>query len=51
MHDHMEVIYELCVPHFYHAFRNLLIINAFNILHREVKVWYSISYILIENLN
>lgn len=37
MHDHMEVIYELCVPHFYHAFRNLLIINAFNILHRQVE--------------
>ena len=37
MHDHMEVIYELCVPHFYHAFRNLLIINAFNIPHRQVE--------------
>ena len=36
LYGFLAVIYVFCVPHFYHAFCNRLIINGFNILHREV---------------
>ena len=36
LHGVVEVFHELCVPHFYHATRNSLIINELHILHRKV---------------
>ena len=33
---YMQLFTVFCVPLFYHALRNSLIINEFNILHREV---------------
>ena len=36
LHGVVEVFHELCVPHFYHAMRNSLIINELHILHRKV---------------
>ena len=36
MHGFPAVIDGFCVPLFYHALCNSLIINEFNILHREV---------------
>ena len=40
LYSFVAVIYVFCVPHFYHAFHNSLIINEFNILHRQVKSAY-----------
>lgn len=37
LHGYIEVIYELCVPHFYRDLGNILIINQLNILHGEVN--------------
>ena len=36
--DYVEVITEEFEPHLNHVLRNSLIINGFNILHREVKL-------------
>ena len=36
LYSFVAVFYVFCVPHFYHTFRNSLIINEFNILHRKV---------------
>ena len=38
LHSDAEVIYERCVPHFYHALCNALIINEFNILYQKVAL-------------
>ena len=40
LHGVVEVFHDLCVPHFYHAMLNSLIINELHILHREVKTAY-----------
>ena len=37
MHGFPEVIGGFCVPYFYCALYNSLIINEFNILHREIE--------------
>ena len=44
----VAVFYEFCIPHFYHALCNSLIINVFNILHREIAETRSNSLKLAE---
>ena len=39
---YVEVITEKLEPHLNHVSRNLLNINKFNILHREITIWVSL---------